>query len=263
VQATVQRTNAVQKQLLDAQLEEKREKREFMERQMREQQMQQQELAREELAMLEQERRGGRQPPPSKITAAPAHSVERTMEDAFSRYENYLNRRKATVETSASFLREQRYLSEQAELLRHEEQRRRTSEMRTYLERQMEDKAINKQRAKADAVNEDLVRENMVIATLPIEIGVDEEEETHVKMALKQTLDTQVSRKAKDKEEMKAAELVQQQHALNMVAAEMQEKRTRDFVNRQEEKEVLRQTWKMQEELKKMEATVEKAAHML
>ena len=104
----------MQKQMLDAQLAEKQKKRDFMQKELQKQQQLQQEMARQELAFLEAERKGGRQGPPAKVSAPPPHGVERTMEDAFSRYENYLSRRKATVETSASFLREQRYLSEQA-----------------------------------------------------------------------------------------------------------------------------------------------------
>ena len=236
VQQAVANTNAVQKAMLDAQLAERRERRKYMELEMQKQQLQQQEVARQELALLEAERRGGRQPPLPTTTATPAHSVERALDDAFSRYETYLNRRKATVEHSASFLREQRYLSEQAETLKYEEQRRRTAEMRSYLERQMADKKEARTTAKKEAVRDDNLREGMVIATLPVEYGMDEADEAHLKLALKQTLDGQVEMKARRKQAEQAADLEQQQHTLTMVAAEMAEKRTRDFVNRQEEK---------------------------
>lgn len=119
--------------------------------------------------------------------------------------------------------------------------------MRAYLERQMDDKATAKHSAKKESVHDDILREGINISTLPVDQGVDEDEEAHVKLALRQTLDQQVERKKERKKAESSVELEQQHHALGMVAAEMQEKRTRDFVNRQEEKEVLRQTWKMQQ----------------
>ena len=66
--------------------------------------------------------------------------------------------------------------------------------------------------------------------------SIDEEEEIHVKLALRQTLDSQVARKTAAKKQAKQNELEQQQHALNCVALEMQEKRTRDFVQKEEQK---------------------------
>ena len=66
--------------------------------------------------------------------------------------------------------------------------------------------------------------------------SIDEEEEQHVKLALRQTLDAQVERKRAALKQAKADELEQQQHALNCVALEMQEKRTRDFVQKEEQK---------------------------
>jgi len=261
VQSTVQKTNERQKLLLDDQLKAKRERMEFEQRAQQKQQLEQQEFARIELQLLEAERRGGRQGP-TRVTAQPQYSVERTMEDAFGRYENYLQRRKAAVDTSASFLREQRYLSEQAELLKHEESRRRAMEMRAYLERQMHDKMHAKAAAKLEARHDDLVRDGVAISTLPMENNIDDEEEEHVKLALKQTLDAQVMRKHQAKANAQAVELEQQQHALNCVALEMQEKRTRDFVQKQEQKEVLQKTWQLQNDLRKMEASVDKATRM-
>merc|ERR1719446_1849500 len=140
---------------------------EFQQRELQKKQLEQQEYARIELQMLESERKGGRQGP-TRVTAVPQYSVERTMEDAFSRYENSLQRRKAAVDSSASFVREQRYLSEQAELLKHEESRRRAMEMRAYLERQMHDKTA----AKLEARHDDLVRDGVTISTLPVENNI-------------------------------------------------------------------------------------------
>jgi len=261
VQSTVQKSNAVQKALLDDQLKAKRDKMEFEAREQQKKQLEQQEFARIELQLLEAERKGGRQGP-TRVTAQPQYSVERTMEDAFGRYENYLQRRKAAVDTTASFQREQRYLSEQAELLKHEESRRRSMEMRAYLERQMHDKMHAKAAAKLEARHDDLVRDGVTISTLPMENSIDDDEEAHVKLALKQTLDNQVARKAEAKREAQAAELEQQQHALNCVALEMQEKRTRDFVQKQEQAEVLQKTWQLQNDLRKIESGVERATRM-
>lgn len=134
--------------------------------------------------------------------------------------------------------------------------------MRTYLERQMHDKMHAKAAAKLEARHDDLLRDGVPISTLPTENSIDEEEEAHVKLALKQTLDAQVARKAHAKREQQEADLEQQQHALNCVALEMQEKRTRDFVQKQEQKEVLQKTWQLQNDLRAMEASVDKATRM-
>ena len=57
-------------------------------------------------------------------------------------------------------------------------------------------------------------------------------------------------------------EAVGHTHAARPQALEMQEKRTRDFVQKQEQKEVLQKTWQLQNELKKMEESVDKATRM-
>mmetsp|Transcript_30326 Transcript_30326/g.69554 ORF Transcript_30326/g.69554 Transcript_30326/m.69554 type:complete len:188 (+) Transcript_30326:141-704(+) len=184
------------------------------------------------------------------------------MEDAFSRYQNYLQHRKNAVDSSSSFLREQKYLSEQAELLKNEEQRRRATEMRAYLERQMYEKTHAKAEAQLVEKHEDLKRTSVPIPTLPYEGRVDEEEEAHVKLALKQTLDAQVARKEEAKRAAMRGEVEQQQHALNCVALEMQELRARELMQKQEHKEVLNQAWHKQSELKKLEEDVDKATRM-
>lgn len=78
-------------------------------------------------------------------------------------------------------------------------------------------------------------------------------------MALKQTLDAQIARKEVAKREALRGEMEQQQHALNCVALEMQEQRSRDQSSKQEQQDVLTRTWKLQKQLKQMEATVDKA----
>ncbi|KAL1528387.1 hypothetical protein AB1Y20_009737 [Prymnesium parvum] len=260
VQALVQKTNERQKLLLDEQLKEQKKIREREQRELQKQQRAEQELAHVELRLLEAERKGGRQPPTKVTTQSP--SVERTMEDAFSRYQNYLQHRKNAVDSSSSFLREQKYLSEQAELLKNEEQRRRATEMRAYLERQMYEKTHAKAEAQLVEKHEDLKRTSVPIPTLPYEGRVDEEEEAHVKLALKQTLDAQVARKEEAKRAAMRGEVEQQQHALNCVALEMQELRARELMQKQEHKEVLNQAWHKQSELKKLEEDVDKATRM-
>ena len=95
------------------------------------------------------------------------------MENAFSRYENYLHARKEGIELNASFQREQRYLSEQAELLKAEEQRRRMGEMRAYLERQMTDKEKTKAVAKLESRAELAAREAVHYASLAARSNAD------------------------------------------------------------------------------------------
>lgn len=119
--------------------------------------------------------------------------------------------------------------------------------MRAYLERQMLEKAKAKDAAKKEAIRDDILREGTMIRALPVDVHVDEQEDAHVKLALKQTLDAQVERKKMRRQEELDAELEQQQQALDILSAEMLEKRTRDFMSKKEQKEALRQTWKIQQ----------------
>ena len=57
----------------------------FMNREILKRQHKEQEQVQEELKALQSARRGGRLPPPSKLQ--PQQSVEKTLEDAFNRYE--------------------------------------------------------------------------------------------------------------------------------------------------------------------------------
>lgn len=255
VQEAVAATNTAQKAYLDKQLHEKRDKLEYLQREAAKRQAKEQQQALDELKSLEETRRGGRAPPAPK-GAPPVHNVERALENAFSRYEDYLHTRKEGIELNSSFQREQRYLSEQAELLKSEEQRRRMAEMRGYLERQMTDKDKVKATMRLEARNEVT---NPAVSTLPTGSGIDAEEEAYVKMALKHALDGQVERKEMTKMSSKADELHQEQRALNHVAREMQEARFRSWTERKQQEEALRSTWAKQQQLKLMEATLEKA----
>ena len=88
---------------------------------------------------------------------------------------------------------------------------------------------------------------------------IDAEEETYVKMALKHALDGQVERKKEMAVMEKAADLQQEQRALGHVAREMQEARFRIWSERKQQEEALRSTWAKQQQIKLMEATLEKA----
>ena len=57
----------------------------------------------------------------------------------------------------------------QAELLKHEESRRRSMEMRAYLERQMHEKLHAKAAAKLEARHDELVRDGIAVTALPNE----------------------------------------------------------------------------------------------
>jgi len=259
VQQSVEATNRAQRMYLDKQLEEKQQKSTYMQREAEKRQQQEQQQALEELKALEAERKGGRLPPPPGGKALPGkvqHGVERTLEDAFSRYEGYLHARKDGIENAASFMREQRYLSEQAELLKGEENRRRMAEMRAYLDRQVRDKGTAKQHAREVKLAETA---GHPIATLPRGSEIDAEEEAYVKMALKHALDGQVERKNHVKIEEKVASISAEQQALGHVAAEMQEARYRAYSERREQESALRSTWAKQQQLKLMEATLDKA----
>jgi hypothetical protein len=186
------------------------------------------------------------------------HSVEKTLEDAFSRYEDYLHTRKEGIELNSSFQREQRYLSEQAELLKGEEQRRRLAEMRSYLEKQMNDKETERAHTRVQERALGLTGK-LPISALPTGSEIDQEEEAYVKMALKHALDGQVERKEQTKVHIKSQDLAQEQQALSHVAREMQEARFRTWSERKQQEEALRATWAKQQQLKLMEATLEKA----
>jgi len=254
VQDAIAATNHAQKAYLDKQLVEKRDKLEFLQREAAKRQQQEQEQALEELRTLKSESKGGRAPPKPK--GAQMHTVERALEDAFSRYEDYLHTRKEGIELNSSFQREQMYLSEQAELLKHEEQRRRMGEMRAYLERQVKDKEHVREKEK---VFKKMELAGRPVATLPTGSEVDADEEAYVKMALKHALDGQVERKEHTKVAEKAADLQQEQQALGHVAREMREARFRNWSERKQQEEALRSTWAKQQQLKLMEATLNKA----
>ena len=351
VQEAVAATNAAQKASLDRQVEEKRDRMAFAQREAAKRQAEEQQRAAEELAMLEGQRKGGRAPPMGK-GAPPVHSVERALEDAFSRYEEYLHTRKEGLEMHSSFNREQRHLSEQAELLKAEEQRRRTAEMRVYLEKQMQSRATDREKTKLEerfavsrlpitslptgaprarprlsprraplapfrpppsptvphlpprshlpqpSPRRALAKRRMQASNashkLPISLPrasrkpphkpptpstrashkslpqvshthvtagseVDAEEEAYVKMALKHALDGQVERKEASKTNERQQELHQEQEALSHVAREMQEVRFRAYSERKQMEESLRATWAKQQQLKVMEATLQKA----
>lgn len=81
-----------------------------------------------------------------------------------------------------------------------------------------------------------------------------------MKRALRQTLDQQVAWKEQAKRSERAADLAQDQRALDGAALAIQEKRMRDLANKREEKEILQKTWKLQHELRKMEESVDRAA---
>ena len=251
-------TNAAQKAYLDRQLAEKREKLQYLKAEAAKRQAAEQAQALAELKALDTEKRGGRGAPAAK-GAPPVHSVEKTMEDAFSRYEEYLHTRKEGIEVNASFQREQRYLSEQAELLKAEEQRRRMGEMRAYLERQIQDKQAERATYKAESRRTRTRPRTARPSGLPGGSEIDAEEEAYVKMALKNTLDQQVERKEKAKVSEKALDLAAEQQALQHVASEMQEARFRTWKERKSQEENLRATWQKQQQLKLMEATLEKA----
>lgn len=257
VQEAISATNSAQKAYLDKQLAEKAEKLEYLKREAAKRQAKEQQQALEELRLLDSEKRGGRAAPAAK-GAPPMHSVEKTLEDAFSRYEDYLHTRKEGIELNSSFQREQRYLSEQAELLKGEEQRRRLAEMRSYLEKQMNDKEAERAHTRVQERALGLTGK-LPISALPTGSEIDQEEEAYVKMALKHALDGQVERKEQTKVHIKSQDLAQEQQALSHVAREMQEARFRTWSERKQQEEALRATWAKQQQLKLMEATLEKA----
>ena len=153
-------------------------------------------------------------------------------------------------------MQEQRYLSEQAELIKAEEQKRRMGEMKAYLDSQVREKesreALRKLSERAEAASRGPV------TVLPVGIEPDPEEEEFVKYALKKTLDNQVERKARDAVDEKARALREDQTTLNALAIEMRQSRFREMQDRNEQAEMLSATWTKQKALKDMERALGK-----
>ena len=131
--------------------------------------------------------------------------------------------------------------------------------MRSYLERQIQDKQAERKQFKAELKENAYTSKDGKVSGLPGGSEIDAEEEAYVKMALKNTLDQQVERKEKAKVSEKALDLAAEQQALQHVASEMQEARFRTWKERKSQEENLRATWQKQQQLKLMEATLEKA----
>lgn len=248
VQAQVDATNVKQKQLLDAQLLERKEKRAFIERQLAKQTAKAVEVNVERNDDEERQR--------AHAMASSQQSVSKTLDQAYSRYEDYLHKRKQVESDSNSYVREQRYLSEQVELLKQEEQRRRMEEMKTYLEMQKREKLAKDAANKLDERTDETA--GGVTPTLPTGIEPDPEEEFYVKQALRRALDGQVEHKARAKEAAVQQDKAQQQHVLNCVALEMRQARFRELSQRRDQADMLKSTWAKQDQLKKLELEIEK-----
>ena len=155
-----------------------------------------------------------------------------------SRATEYLHTRKEGIELNSSFAREQVPVGAGG-AAQSEEQRRRMAEMRSYLDRQISDRAAARKEEKA---KEALERSGYPLGALPLGSQIDAEEETYVKMALKHALDGQVERKKGMAVMEKAADLQQEQRALGHVAREMQG-HFRIWSERKQQEEALRSTW--------------------
>jgi len=178
------------------------------------------------------------------------------MDAAFNRYESYLDKRKMSEDASRSFQLEQRYLSEQAELIKNEEQGRRLAEMKAYLQTQVTEK-----HSKQSAVREAKLAEQPhleVVPTVPVGTEAEPEEEAYIKAALRRTLGEQVAQKDRTLRQTKLDDLEDQQHVLNCVALEMQQARYRETARRKDRADLLKTSWDKQKGLKQAEANLER-----
>lgn len=252
VRHSVALTNLKQKEDLDRQLKEKAEKRAFLESVMKKQQMAEAEAAARAAQLAKDEARHR-----AATMASTQQSVERTMDDAYRRYEDYLDKRKSAIDTSKAYVKEQRYLSEQGEMLKQEENRRRVADMKSYLDSQIADKKTKHQMTKS------LERSELPIndpATLPMGTEIDPEEEQFVKLALRRALDNQVAAKEVERKATHEDDLSQQKQILNCVAHEMKQARARDLTQRRDRQEMLNGTWQKQQQLRNVELSLDKAA---
>merc|ERR1719291_877621 len=172
------------------------------------------------------------------------------MDDAYKRFESYLDQRKVAIHHSKSYMKEQRHLSEQAELLKQEEQRRRIAEMRSYLDQQVDNKKATKEFEKRLLKTEVPINDP---SALPAGCDPDPDEEVYVKIALRQALDHQVDSKVKLKQQSQAEEKQQEQYTLSCVAKEMQQARFRDLESKRDRAQMLTSTWEKQNSLKRYE----------
>jgi len=252
VRHSVALTNMKQKEDLDRQLKEKAEKRAFLESVMKKQQMAEDEASARATQLARDEARHRQQ-----TMAATQQSVERTMDDAYRRYEDYLDKRKGAIDTSKAYVKEQRYLSEQGERLKEEETRRRVADMKSYLDGQIADKRTKSQMTKALERTEVPINDP---TTLPAGTEIDPDEEQFVKMALRRALDNQVAAKEVERKNIHEEDLSQQKQILNCVAHEMKQARFRDLTLRNDRREMLNGTWQKQQQLRNTELALDKAA---
>lgn len=250
VRSQVASVDAQQKADLDRQLKEKQERRARMEAAMRKHQMAEEEAGVREMLRAQEDARLR-----AKAMQCTQRSVDGAIEDAFSRYEGYLDRRKAAQDNSASFLREQRHLTEQSEVLKQEENRLRMAEMKAYLAKQASEKRAKQQEERLKKAQEPPIS---LPRTLPAGADVDREEEAYVKMAIKHALDHQVDHKMRREKETKEEELEEQKHALNVVAEEMQQMRFREATHKREQSQMLSHMWSRQNHLRKMELELDR-----
>lgn len=215
----------------------------MLEAQMRKQQQAEEELGEQQVQQAQEDALAR-----ARAMANSQKSVEKVMDAAYRRYESYLDKRKMAEDASKSFVREQRYLSEQAELIKNEEQNRRLDEMRSYLESQVSDKQGKARSARDAKLGEQPHLEH--VPTVPMGTEPEPEEEAYIKAALRRTLDGQVAQKERSSHQAKAEDLEEQQHVLNCVALEMQQARYREATRRKDRAELLKDTWNKQRALK-------------
>lgn len=191
----------------------------------------------------------------AKAMAAKDQSMEATMDGAFSRYEDYLNRRKQAADDSKAFVHEQKYLSDQAELLKQAEQRRRVSEMKSYLDRQMKDR--EKQRS-AEREEEKVLAFGLSTA-LPMQHDPDPEAAAFVTSTMRKALSEQIEHKDAEKRSTRDQAIQQEKRMMDVNALEIQQAQYRQLTAKLDTASTLNASWQRQHRLKLLEAEIEKA----
>jgi len=191
----------------------------------------------------------------AKAMVAKERSLEATMNGAFNRYEEYLDRRKCAVDQSNAFVQEQRNLSDQAELLKQAEQKRRMAEMKRYLDKQVKER----KQARNEERETDRLAAFGLPTTLPMHHDPDPAEAVMVAAAMREALDQQKERKETYERNERDSVIRQEKEMNDRIAIELQQTKYYELVAKRDKAEILNLSWLRQQRLRQLEAEIQKS----
>jgi hypothetical protein len=191
----------------------------------------------------------------AKAIVSKDQSLEVTMDGAFSRYEDYLNRRKQAADESKAFVHEQKYLSDQAELLKQAEQKRRMTEMKKYLDRQMKDR----ERQRTTEREAEMIPAFGLSTAVPMHQDPDPDAAAFVTSAMRKALTQQIEDKEAEKLSTRNQAIQQEKRMMDANAVEIQQAQYRQLTAKRDTASSLHTSWQRQHRLKHLEKEIEKA----